>query len=732
MTVNTSIARVIQNGNGVTVSFPVPFYFLQSDDLAVYVDGVLRVLTTDYAVSGAGDPAGGTVSFTAPPAAGIGNVVIVRDPDQLQAIKYPANDPFPARTHETALDKLTMLVQRTRDLIGRSFTLADADASVASLTVPTPQAGYLIGWNPGGTGLANYASSGEGSTLPLPVSIANGGTGAGSAVAARAALGLGSAALANTGVAAGNAVQLDGSARLPAVDGSQLTNLTLPAPPVVVPVRQTVLGGATDASGYANWLAAGSGLQVNYLASAAPVRIAFAGGYGDLVADLAADAAGQFGALAPSNTSFLYADRASAAGIVGGSTLVQPQYGNLFDRTKAALLHFDGTNGATTTTDDWGNSWTLTGATLSTAQQKFGASSLVCSGTSQYASTTDIKSLGGGSWCIEGFFRFSALPGASSEMTLFNCYSALSVFRPLTLGLYNNAGSRTLRLAASSNNSGDDIANFVTGASTAWATGTWYHVAVVFDALAGKYFVYKDGVQDISVTSSTRLASFGTLYIGHTGAGSGFVDFAGNVDEARVSPFCPYPNGSTFTVPNAPFAVNPAGQAACWFDIPNMTMREVTGPSASAGTNPAFTSRLRVFCGEADTGASTVGAVRNYAYRRQYRSGLVAVPGVSSRTAFAANLGVDPQFVTMKAWLRFTGAWNGYSAGMCVPLTMFHNGTNPPPLDPNVIEDQNTCAVLSTVGGVVVATPRSAPATYLSVPSGTNPAQLFIEARGTF
>jgi len=47
-----------------------------------------------------------------------------------------------------------------------------------------------------------------------------------SASAARGNLGLGSAALLTAGAAANNAVQLDGSARLPAVDGSQLTNLS--------------------------------------------------------------------------------------------------------------------------------------------------------------------------------------------------------------------------------------------------------------------------------------------------------------------------------------------------------------------------------------------------------------------------------------------------------------------------------------------------------------------------
>jgi len=45
------------------------------------------------------------------------------------------------------------------------------------------------------------------------------------AVAQRSTLGLGSAAVLTAGTSANNAVQLDGSARLPAVDGSQLTNL---------------------------------------------------------------------------------------------------------------------------------------------------------------------------------------------------------------------------------------------------------------------------------------------------------------------------------------------------------------------------------------------------------------------------------------------------------------------------------------------------------------------------
>ena len=47
------------------------------------------------------------------------------------------------------------------------------------------------------------------------------------AAAQRTTLGLGTAAVLNTGTSAGNLVVLDGSAKLPAVDGSQLTNITV-------------------------------------------------------------------------------------------------------------------------------------------------------------------------------------------------------------------------------------------------------------------------------------------------------------------------------------------------------------------------------------------------------------------------------------------------------------------------------------------------------------------------
>jgi len=64
------------------------------------------------------------------------------------------------------------------------------------------------------------------------------------ATTARTNLGLGTAATQNVGTSAGNVVQLDGTAKLPAVDGSQLTNL--PSAPVT---SVNTLTGAVVVSG---------------------------------------------------------------------------------------------------------------------------------------------------------------------------------------------------------------------------------------------------------------------------------------------------------------------------------------------------------------------------------------------------------------------------------------------------------------------------------------------------
>lgn len=124
MAVTTTTSRASYAGDGTTTVFPVPFYFLTNPDLNVYVGGT--ELTTGYTVTGAGNEAGGSVEIIPAPAAGA-QVVIVRNPDLLQQTRLPPNDPFPAQAVEGMSDKLTMIVQRNGDQIGRALVLADTD-----------------------------------------------------------------------------------------------------------------------------------------------------------------------------------------------------------------------------------------------------------------------------------------------------------------------------------------------------------------------------------------------------------------------------------------------------------------------------------------------------------------------------------------------------------------------------------------------------------------------------
>lgn len=124
MAVTTTTSRVSYVGDGTTTVFAVPFYFLTNPDLNVYVGDT--ELSTGYTVSGAGNEAGGSVEIIPAPAASA-QVVIVRNPDPLQQTRLPPNDPFPAQAVEDMADKLTMLVQRNGDLIGRALVLADTD-----------------------------------------------------------------------------------------------------------------------------------------------------------------------------------------------------------------------------------------------------------------------------------------------------------------------------------------------------------------------------------------------------------------------------------------------------------------------------------------------------------------------------------------------------------------------------------------------------------------------------
>jgi hypothetical protein len=156
MTVSSTTAKVSYSGNGSTTAFTVSFYFLLTSDLKVTLrkaDGteVVKTISTDYTVTGAGVSSGGTVTMGTAPASGE-TLVIQRNVPLTQLVDYQPNDPFPANTHEQALDKLTMEIQQLNEALARSIKVSTTNTitSVEFTVDATTRALKVLGFDAAG------------------------------------------------------------------------------------------------------------------------------------------------------------------------------------------------------------------------------------------------------------------------------------------------------------------------------------------------------------------------------------------------------------------------------------------------------------------------------------------------------------------------------------------------------------------------------------------------------
>lgn len=407
-------------------------------------------------------------------------------------------------------------------------------------------------------------------------------------------------------------------------------------------VRQTVLSGAVDSSGLPNALSAGSGLALNLTAAAVALTLSFASGFDaggetNSISRLASDVTGVLTGLPANNLSYVMADYATANSVNWGKSLAPPQYGRIYDRSRQALLHFDGAAGVTSMLDDFGNVWTAQGgAKLQTNQSKFGGSALggggasnALNGTSDYVSSTSVTSLGSGSWSMRGHFFISSLAALRPIYAFENAAGVGAYLR------INTAGKTELYL--SSNGTTWDIANQSVGTQTL-STGQFHFIELTFDAAAGKYIVYVNTVADNTVTSALRVCGgFTVNYLGREGSSY----FAGYIDEFEILPYCDHPNGVTYTAPSAPQSVAAAGYASDFFSIAEMKMFKVSGPATVVGGSPAFTAVKRLYVGEALAGSAGISSIVNYAHRAQYDSGWTNTLFVTL-TSRNHNIGMGP------------------------------------------------------------------------------------------
>lgn len=427
---------------------------------------------------------------------------------------------------------------------------------------------------------------------------------------------------------------------------------------IEVPVRQTVLAGSVDATGAANFITIGAGLQPSLLATASAVVIAFALGWGasgavDVVGRFVADQANCWTCPA-SNTSFLSVDRNAGSGaLTFTNTMAPPQYGVAYDRTRQSVLQFGGAVNSTVFLDDFGSTWTAQGgAKVQATQVKFGTGALggagaanALNGVADFVKSTNFTSLGGGGWALRGWINPSALPAATGFATLAAAINGAGTFG-VNLGIFNNAGTIKFTYYLSSTGAAHDIASAVQGTTTP-IVGTWYFVELTYDAAAGIYRLYVNGAQESTTASALKVCGITALYLGANG-GNATNFLNGYIDKFELLPYCQHPAGTAYVAPVAAPSITAAGYASDWLDTANMTMKTLVGGAASvaAASNPTFAAVQRVYVGEAITSGAAVTSAIAYALQGQYIGAwTVALP---SNTAVSKNHNIGTDLIAPK------------------------------------------------------------------------------------
>ena len=167
MTISSSTARTQYNGNSSTVNFATGFYFTSNSQIkvlrTVIATGVDTVLVnpTDFSVTGAGNPVGGTVTCVTAPATGT-RLTIYRQDDFTQNVNLTAYENFPAETVEDALDKLTIQTTGLNDQVNRSLQFSPGSTVTSAFTIEAPIANRGLKYNASGTGIINTTDDPDG------------------------------------------------------------------------------------------------------------------------------------------------------------------------------------------------------------------------------------------------------------------------------------------------------------------------------------------------------------------------------------------------------------------------------------------------------------------------------------------------------------------------------------------------------------------------------------------
>jgi len=139
-------------GNNVTISFSYTFRLESDTQVQVYetdIAGVTTLLTlaVDYTVAGLGVDAGGLITRVAGALPTGYTWYIKANYAETQDTVFASQGGFFPTVHESAIDKLTFLIQQLLDKVSRAVRIPDSSTDITGNTTPEVRANKVIGFD---------------------------------------------------------------------------------------------------------------------------------------------------------------------------------------------------------------------------------------------------------------------------------------------------------------------------------------------------------------------------------------------------------------------------------------------------------------------------------------------------------------------------------------------------------------------------------------------------------
>lgn len=215
------------------------------------------------------------------------------------------------------------------------------------------------------------------------------------------------------------------------------------------------------------------------------------------------------------------------------------------DHDTLLLIHSDTTDASTTFVDSSQTGRTITvadNAQHDTAQKKFGASAILFDGTGDYLTYPDSPDWKPAAITIDLWIRLDTNGISQPIMGQWGGGASSAHAWYLHIG-----GGNTIEWTVSNGSS-----SVTSSSTTAMSTGTWYHIAAVYNSNGGGSGIWVNGTSEATNSSLVTIQDYAEVVRIGTDFASRYFD--GWMDEIRISKTARWEPGVAFTPPSAPYS----------------------------------------------------------------------------------------------------------------------------------------------------------------------------------